>query len=148
MFDFVDGVRSYLLSGEWSDAVRTLSTMVAVFSVFFAIYKFWVQQRLRRQYAGKLEQLLQFEERASHMDLRGERPPSEPEVAKRKRKRMSGNDLAALVDERMNNHFANLIALVNANDRRNARVNFVLSLVFYVLGVATPVGLKHFFDIG
>jgi hypothetical protein len=84
--------------------------MVAVFSVFFAIYKFWVQQRLRRQYPGELEQLLKREE----LESRERCLPSEPEVAKRKRKRISGNDLAALVDERMNNHFANLIALLNA----------------------------------
>ena len=31
---------------------------------------------------------------------------------------------------------------------QDARVNFMLSLVFYALGVATPVGLKHFFNIG
>jgi hypothetical protein len=128
---------------EWYPPLQVLGTMLAVFSAFFAIYKFWVQQRLRRQYASKLEEFLKQES-----TLEERVPAARPPEKVRPRRRMPGNDLAELVDDRMNDHFARLIALINTNDRRNGRVNFALSLVFYVLGVATPLGLKHFFGIG
>jgi hypothetical protein len=76
------------------------------------------------------------------------------EVREQRRRREQSPPLSAqavatsFVNDAVSFHVKTLLAEIEKNDRRNARSSLISNLVFFMLGVATPIILKMVFGIG